>query len=285
MTISPENLAIYERARDEAVAAARAAGLLMNARVGQLSADDIRFKGAHDLVTVLDLEVQNLIVERLGKAFPDHQFLAEEGELSAVESPESGFRWIIDPIDGTTNFSRAAPPYAISIGLQHGKDVVVGVILEPSRGDLYVAVKSRGLYLNGERVQVSRTPSLSQSIVATGFPYRSIDHLEPFLEVLASFIKRCHGFRRMGSAAIDLAYVAVGRFDAFYEVGLSAWDMAAGRLLVEEGGGRVTSLSGEAHSLFEGAILASNGRVHEEMLPLVRPLMESHRAAGRFENS
>lgn len=278
MTILTGDLAIYERARDEAVAAAREAGRLMNSRAGQLKSDEIRTKGAHDLVTVLDEEVQVLIVDRLRRAFPDHHFLAEEGELSRIRTSNDGFRWIIDPIDGTTNFSRDASPYAISIGLQHDDNIVVGVILEPTRDDLYVAIRGRGLYFNGERVHVSRTRTLDQSLIATGFPYRSIGHLEPFLEVLASFIQRCHGFRRLGSAAIDLAYVAVGRFDAFYEVGLSAWDMAAGRLLVEEGGGQVTSLSGEPHSLFDGQILASNGLVHEEMLPLLKPLFESHLA-------
>ena len=274
MSETSEAFAIYERARDEAVAAAREAGRLMNAWDGKLSESEVRQKGEHDLVTVLDERVQTLLVERLSAAFPDHSFLAEEGDLSRSGEPGDGFRWIIDPIDGTTNFSRSAPPYAISIGLEHRGAVVTGVILEPSRGDLFTAVRGRGLYFNGERRYVSRTKTLDEALVATGFPYRSIPHLEPFLEVLGAFIRKCHGFRRLGSAAMDLAYVAIGRFDAFYEVGLGAWDMAAGSLLVEEGGGRVSSLAGEKHSLFSGEILVSNGLVHEEMLPMLAPLAE-----------
>ena len=271
--------AIYEQALDEAVTAARAAGRLMNERAGTLQGSEIREKGKHDLVTVLDEEVQNLLIDRLRRAFPDHSFLAEEGGLSEAEHHEKGFRWIIDPIDGTTNFSRGMPPYAVSIGLQHDDHMAVGVVLEPSRNELFTAVRGKGLYLNGEKAGVSRVHRLDQALIATGFPYRAIGHLEPFLEVLGSFARTCHGFRRLGSAAMDLAYVAAGRLDAFYETGLSAWDMAAGKLLVEEGGGTVTSLSGGAHGLFSGEVLVSNGLIHHEMLPLLEPLARSTAAA------
>jgi myo-inositol-1(or 4)-monophosphatase len=277
-------LAIYERARDEAVAAVHLGARLMEERVGRLERDEIREKGEHDIVTVLDEEVQNLLIGRLSATFPDHAFLAEEGDLSQADHAVDGFRWIIDPIDGTTNFSRGAPPYAISVGLQHDDDIVVGVILEPTRNELYTAVRGQGLFLNGRPIAVSKTKSLSSAVVATGFPYRAIETLDAFLEVLASFIRTCHGFRRLGSAAADLAYVASGRFDAFYETGLSAWDMAAGRLLVEEGGGRVTALDGGPHGLFSGEILVSNGLVHDEMLSFLGPLVARRRElAARSE--
>lgn len=266
------HVSIYERARDEAVAAAVSAGELINHRAGDLLDGEVREKGAHDLVTVLDEQVQDMLVSRLSAAFPDHAFLAEEGELSSGEIEVDGFRWIIDPIDGTTNFSRGAPPYAVSIGLQHEDRVVVGVILEPSRNEMYTAIRGEGLLLNGRPLGVSHTKTLEEAIVATGFPYRAITHLEPFLEVLSTFIQRCHGFRRLGSAATDLAYVAAGRFDGFYEIGLSPWDMAAGSLLVEEGGGVVTAFDGSPHSLFSNEIVATNGLLHDEILEIIAPL-------------
>ena len=214
---------IYERARDAAAAAAREAGILINRHAGNLSGDAVREKGEHDLVTDLDEQVQELLVDRLRQTFPDHVFLGEEDE-DALEASEQvdGFRWIIDPIDGTTNFSRGAPPYAVSLGLQHEGRLVSGVILEPSRDELFSAALGAGAHLNGKPIRVSDTQTVQEAIVATGFPYRAIDHLDAFLEVLGALISRCHGFRRLGSAATDLAYVACGRYDAFYETGLRA---------------------------------------------------------------
>lgn len=274
--MTQDSLEIYERAREAAIGAARAGGALIAHWAGRVEADEVREKGAHDLVTRLDEEVQELLVDRLSSEFPSYSFLAEEGGLAVDHEPTAtGFRWIIDPIDGTTNFARGAPPYAVSIGLEHEGQLVAGVIHDPSRDETFSAVRGGGVLLDGEPASVSRTRTLEQAVVATGFPYRAIGHLDAFLEVLRELITRCHGFRRLGSAAIDLAYVAVGRFDGFYEAGLSAWDMAAGRLLVEEGGGRITSLSGSPHSLYAGQIVASNGLVHDELLAVLAPLARS----------
>ena len=263
----------YEHARDVAVEAAWQAAQLIRTHAGRLSETDIQEKGVHDLVTTVDEASQALITRMLREVFPDYAVLAEEGaEDEMIAGVADGYRWIIDPIDGTTNFAHGVPPYAVSIALQREAEVVVGVVLDVATGDLFTAIRGRGTYRNGALVRVSRRPALGVGLLATGFPYRAYDHLDSYLAVFRRFVQQARGVRRLGSAAIDLAYVACGRFDGFYETGLNAWDVAAGVLLVEEAGGRVTDYHDAPNPLFAKQILASNGLIHASMLGILSPM-------------
>lgn len=252
-----------------AVDASREAGRLIRSRAGRLNEEDVRKKGMNDLVTEIDEEAQRIIIRVLGETFPRYDVLAEEGDKSEGPGEAEGLRWIIDPIDGTTNFTRGVPPYAVSIGLQNRDELVVGVVLDVSRDELFTAVRGNGLRVDGQIGRVSGTTTLSEGLITTGFPYRSIGNLTAYLEVLSNFMTRSRGVRRPGSAAIDLAYVAAGRFDGFFETGLKPWDVAAGLVLVEEAGGRVTDYRNQENPLFEEQLLASNGLIHDEMLALL----------------
>jgi myo-inositol-1(or 4)-monophosphatase len=263
---------LLEHARDVAVAAAQQAGSLIRFHAGQMAGEDIREKRVHDLVTHADEASQEHLIETLQQAFPDFDILAEEGPEAAAAPVPEGYRWIIDPIDGTTNFLHGLPPYAVSIGLQHEDAMVVGVVLDVSQNDLFTAVRGGGTYRNGVRVQVSQTQHLDDSLIATGFPYRVFDYIDDYFKVMASFMRNTRGLRRLGSAAVDLAYVACGTFDGFFETGLNAWDVAAGLLLVEEAGGHLTDFQGAPSSPFDRQIVASNGKIHAAMLDFTTPL-------------
>lgn len=259
----------YESELDAAVRAARAAAKLIEEKAGTLHHSQIRQKGLNDLVTEVDEAAQEIIIRTLEERFPDYAVLAEEGRGEPQTETAEGFRWIIDPIDGTTNFMHGVPPYAVSIALQDRDEIVVGVVLDVSRDEVFTAVRGGGLRVNGKARGVSATPRLSESLLTTGFPYRSIGHIDVYLEVLGDFMTRSRGLRRPGSAAIDLAYVAAGRFDGFFETGLLPWDVAAGQLLVEEAGGRVTDYRDQPGAVFEAQLLATNGRIHDEMLEIL----------------
>ncbi|MFQ5571692.1 MAG: inositol monophosphatase family protein [Rhodothermales bacterium] len=265
----------YERQRDVAVAAAWQAARIIRYYAGRIGEEQIQQKGVHDLVTEVDEASQALITRVLGEAFPAYTVLAEEGtEEGAMMDTVEGHRWIIDPIDGTTNFAHGVPPYAVSIALQRGAEVMVGVVLDVAREELFTAIRGGGTYHNGARVAVSRRDALGDSLLATGFPYRAFDHVESYLEVFRQAIHAARGVRRHGAASIDLAYVACGRFDGFFETGLNAWDVAAGLLLVEEAGGCVTDYRNRPNPLFERQILATNGRLHEAMLDMLQTMRE-----------
>lgn len=267
---------MHRAACEAAVDAARQAGQVIRAQAGRFRSDEVRSKGRHDIVTDADVEAEQVIIRTLRAAYPGFDVLAEEsGGASVPSAPPGGYRWIIDPIDGTTNFTRGVPPYAVSIALQREAEVVVGVVYDVARDELFTAVRGEGLFVDGVRHRVSSTPTLDESLITTGFPYRSIEHLNTYLEVLGAFMRRSRGVRRPGSASVDLAYVACGRFDGFFETGLKAWDVAAGLLLVEEGGGRVTDFQEAPNPLFAGQLLATNGLVHAEMLELVAPLLHT----------
>lgn len=264
---------LYDKACETAVLAAQAAGDLIRKAAGSLVPSAIRNKGVHDLVTDVDEESQRLIISIIQADFPDHEFLAEEGSgptASDVDGAE--FLWIIDPIDGTTNFTRGVPPYAVSIGFQHRGEMVVGVVLDVPGNELFSAVTGKGLFVNGVRAQVRETRELSNGLVTTGFPYRAYGHIDVYLDVLKIFMKTTLGLRRPGSAAVDLAWVASGRFDGFFETGLMPWDVAAGIVLVREGGGRISDYSGDPKPAMGAQIVASNGHVHEEMLKILAPM-------------
>jgi myo-inositol-1(or 4)-monophosphatase len=226
----------------------------------------VRFelKGAFDLVTEADRASEKLIVERLTGLFPEHGILAEEG--SGHGSP-SEYRWYVDPLDGTTNFAHGYPVFNVTLALEKAGELVVGVVLDPFRGELFTCEKGAGAFMNGRRIHVSRAAKLDESLFATGFPSRR-RHLDLNIHFYYQLAMASHGVRRGGAAALDLAYVACGRLDGYWEFGLSPWDMAAGKLLVEEAGGRCTDMEGGPHQLTSPGILVDNGRVHDEVLAL-----------------
>lgn len=269
--------ALLFAARDQAVRAARAAGDLIRSEAGRIDGDSIRDKGVHDLVTHVDLAAQERILSVLRDAFPDFGVLAEEdADSHGGGDPSEEFRWIVDPIDGTTNFAHGVPPYAVSIALQHATGIVVGVVYEVSRDELFDAVRGGGFRVAGRPARVSATRTLGDSLVTTGFPYRSYGHVDAYLGVLRTFMERTRGVRRPGSASVDLAYVAAGRFDGFFETGLMPWDVAAGSLLVTEAGGRVTDYAAAGDPVFGRQILASNGLVHAAMQEVLSPMRAVH---------
>ena len=234
---------------------------------------ETEYKGDVDLVTVADRAMEKLIRARLGEAFPDHGIFGEEGTRERLEAE---FRWYVDPLDGTTNFAHGFPQFAVSLGLEQrpaGSNsdadgtLVAGIIYDPMRDELFTAERGRGALLNGRRMQVSRARELAEALLATGFPSRK-RHASPNIHFYHEFTLRSHGVRRAGSAALDLAYVACGRLDAYWEFNLNTWDTAAGILLVEEAGGRVTDFAGNKYRLASDEILASNGAVHDELIGL-----------------
>lgn len=264
----------YQRELDAAVAVARRAGALIRQHAGD--AAGVRQKGVHDLVTDIDEAAQRLIVGALGAACPDIGVLAEEGtsdaDLRARRGDTDGARWIIDPIDGTTNFTRGLAPYCVSIALEDRGELVLGVVYEIAADEMFAAVRGRGLTLNGVSAGVSATDTLDRSLLTTGFPFRYFWYEDEYINVLRAFMRTTLGVRRPGSAAADLAYVACGRCDAFFEAGLAPWDLAAGVVLVREGGGCVTDLEGADTLPFGGQILAANETLHALMLETTRPL-------------
>ena len=267
----------FETERRVAEDAARAAAAFIREHAGTLSERDVRSKTVHDLVTFVDEGAQRIIVERLEAAFPDDTILAEEGPEAPV--PVEGRLWIVDPLDGTTNFTRGVPPYAVSIGLQEDAAGVVGVVLDVSTGETFVAARGEGLTLDGAPAHVSGTEALDAALLATGFPFRDYGYVDGYLATFERAIRATRGVRRHGAAAVDLAWTAVGRFDGYLEAGIAPWDVAAGIVLVEAAGGRVTGLWDGADPVRTGGIVASNGVLHDEIARLARPLGAAYREA------
>lgn len=241
---------------------ALAAGAILKKGSGRVTG--VRHKGFRDLVTALDLASQEEIVARLAKAFPEHRIMAEEGDVHD-HSPD-GPVWVVDPLDGTTNYVHGIPCYSVSICLAWDNRPVVGVIYDPERDELFSAALGRGADLNNQPIRVSRVEELSQALVVTGFPYEFEDQLPTILARFGRMMELTQGVRRLGSAALDLAYVACGRFEAFWEEGLHAWDLAAGAIIVQEAGGRSTMLDDQKLDIMTGSILASNNLIHEAMV-------------------
>jgi myo-inositol-1(or 4)-monophosphatase len=229
-------------------------------------------KGLNDFVSYVDKGSEKMLVEKLSLLLPEAGFITEEGT-----SKKTGLRycWVIDPLDGTTNFLHGFHPYAISIGLKEYDEVIAGIVFEVSGNESFTAWKNGGAWLNGSRIHVSDAPALADSLVATGFPYSDFKLLEPYMKCLTYFCKHTHGIRRLGSAAIDLAYVACGRFEAFYEYGLKEWDIAAGMLLVREAGGRASDFSGNEKNLKGEEFIAANSLVFAEILEIVSKFMKN----------
>ena len=262
----------FEAELEAAIEAAHEAARIIKRHAGRVQDDHVRDKGLHDIVTIVDEEAQHAIVDLLGSSFPNHAVLAEEDAPDEQVLRSQGFQWIIDPIDGTTNFLHGIPPYAVSIGLQHNGEVVLGVVLDVAHDELFTAVRGGGLFVNGRRCRASRTKDIGQALVTTGFPYRAFDRVDGYLASLRRLMHDTRGLRRPGAASVDLAYVACGRFDAFFETHLSPWDVAAGIVLVEEGGGRVTDLDLHTQPIHGRDILATNGLLHDAMHERLGPL-------------
>jgi myo-inositol-1(or 4)-monophosphatase len=239
----------------------RGVGKFIRDESGRIQRTDIEEKGLHDLVSYVDRTAEKMLIDELKKIIPDAGFIAEES--GTIESAK--YRWIIDPLDGTTNFIHKIPLFSISIALQEDGKTVIGVVYEVNQDECFYAWKSGNAYLNGKQIQVSSTNSLSDSLIATGFPYYDFSRLKPYLSFFEYLLKNTRGIRRLGSAAVDLAYVACGRFEAFYEYGLHPWDVAAGAFIVERAGGQCSGFDGSDEVVFGKDILATNTLVHNEI--------------------
>ena len=246
---------------EAAVAASQDAGalLLKYARAGF----HIEYKNPINLVTDADRAAEQCVIERIRAHFPTHRLLAEE--RGRVEKAQSPYLWIIDPLDGTTNFAHGYPAYCVSIGLEYEGRCVLGAIFDPTRNELFTAIEHRGAQLNGHPIHVSNTMTLDSSLLVTGFAYDIRETPRNNLDHFSNFALKAQGLRRTGSAALDLCYVAAGRFDGFWEVRLNPWDMAAGSVIVREAGGQLTDFSGKDLSIYGQELVASNGQIHEAM--------------------
>ena len=241
---------------------AREAGGLLKSRVGKIKSVD--YKSAYNIVTDVDKASEELIVRTIKATYPEDGFLAEESgeELSR----KSKRRWIIDPLDGTTNYTHSYPFFSVSIGVEEDGLMVLGVVYNPMADEMFVAVRGGGAYLNGEKLAVSKVDSLDNSLLATGFPPDTLNNMNNNMESFTYLTSHCHGVRRDGSAALDLCFVASGRLDGFWERKLAPWDVAAGSLIVEEAHGQVTNLEGGAMDMASGHILATNGLIHRQVM-------------------
>ena len=251
-----------------AVKAARRAGQIITRASQDVDLLKVSSKRQNDFVTEVDRAAEDAIVGILREAYPDHAILAEE---SGESGPESEYRWIIDPLDGTTNFIHGMPQYAVSIALEHRGQMQSAVVFDPVRNELFTASRGRGAFLNDRRIRVSRRAKLGEALLGTGFPYRVWDHVDAYLGMFKSLMEKTAGLRRPGAAALDLAYVACGRFDGFFEIGLSPWDIAGGSLLVSEAGGLVGNLQGETGYMDSGNLVAATPRIYPAILQAIEP--------------
>ncbi|MBL7111444.1 MAG: inositol monophosphatase [Bacteroidales bacterium] len=231
---------------------------------------NIESKGLHNYVSYVDKTAEHKIVEGLKILLPDAGFIAEEG---TVDAELKKYNWIIDPLDGTTNFIHGLPPYAISIALMEDQEVILGIVYEICFKERFYAWKGSKAYLNGKEIHVSKADKVSNSLIATGFPYTNFEKMDQFMHSMRFFMKNSHGLRRLGSAATDMAYVACGRFEGFYEYGLNAWDVAAAALIVERAGGRNCDFLGGQNYIFGKDIICSNAAIFEELKDVIYNIM------------
>ena len=256
--------------RDQVTALTAQVRTFIQAEAAQFDISKMERKGFNDLVSYVDKQAEQQLVEGLQKLLPEAGFITEEG-TSSVQKDE--YNWIIDPLDGTTNFIHGLPVYSISVALLQREELVLGVVHELNQDECFHAVKGGGAFCNQERISVSQVGSLADSLIATGFPYHDFNKMQNYLQVLGRFMQHSHGVRRLGSAAVDLAYVAAGRFEGFFEFNLNPWDVAGGALIVQEAGGVVTDFKGENGYLFGRQICASSGpAIQQEMLALTEPI-------------
>lgn len=245
-----------------AITAAKSAGAILKKNIG--NAHRIELKGAIDIVTEMDRKAEDLIMKIIKNKFPEHGILTEE---SLEQKSDSGYRWIIDPLDGTTNYSHGFPVFCVSIALEKsGEGIILGVVYNPMLNELFTAEKNKGAYLNNKKIKVSDIKELTKSLLATGFPYDIRTSRDNNIAHFANFAVRAQAIRRAGSAALDMCYVACGRIDGFWEMKLKPWDTAAAWLIIKEAGGMVTSFNGKEFSFYSSETLASNGLIHDEMI-------------------
>jgi len=256
-----------------AIAAAKEAGRIQKLHLGQ--AHQVEYKGDIDLVTEVDRICEQAIVKVISDVFPDHDFISEE---SSFEDKRSPWKWIIDPLDGTTNYSHGYPFFCVSIGLEREGEARLGVVYAPVLDELFYAEKGKGAYLNGNRLSVSRVNILDRGFLVTGFPYDAREHVDLYLAYFRQFILKGFAIRRDGSAALNLSYVAAGRFDGYWELRLHPWDTAAGRLMVTEAGGKMTDFRGQPFRIYSDTMLGTNGSIHQEMLQAIQEIGDRWKA-------
>ena len=252
-----------------AVKAARRAGSIINRAAQNLDVLTVRSKSANDFVSEVDRGAEDAIIDVIRKTYPDHAVMAEE----SGQSGQSEYEWIIDPLDGTTNFLHGMPHYGVSIALRHKGVLAHGVVYDPVRNELFTASRGAGAFLNDRRIRVSKRAQMTDALIGTGFPFREMADFDAYLKMLRAVMPKCAGIRRAGAASLDLAYVAAGRFDGFWEFGLSPWDIAAGALLVSEAGGLVGDAQGEPGYLESGAVIAGTPKVFMQLMQTIEPFV------------
>ncbi len=245
---------------------AKTVGNFIQAEAQNFNRDSVEVKSFNQLVSYVDKTAEEKLVEGLKQIMPEAGFITEEATI-ATEQKE--YMWVIDPLDGTTNFIHQLPIYSISIALMHNNIPVMGVVFEPNRHELFYAWRDGGAYLNGHKITVKQNNELSKSLLATGFPYYDFDLMQRYLNTLQEFLRTTRGMRRMGSAAVDLAYVACGRFDGFFEYGLSPWDVAGGIVLVQEAGGKISTFSGTDDAIFGKEIVAASSQIFDDFYAVI----------------
>ena len=260
----------YEKIIKEVVELSKKVGVYLREEQKKIKSDIVEKKGEYDFVTYVDKTAEQKIIAQLKTILPEAGFIAEENSEKRVDKD---FMWIIDPLDGTTNYIHGMSPFAISIGLMENQKMVGGVVYEVGLDECFYAWKEGKAYLNEKEITVSNTNKLEDSLLATGFPYYDYSRLEPFMETLSYFIQNTHGVRRLGTAATDLIYVACGRLEGYYEYGLSSWDVAAGAFIVQQAGGKVSDYKGENNYIFGKEIIATNSGIYNDFLEIVKEKM------------
>lgn len=254
-----------------AVKAARRAASIINRASFDVDRIKVTEKQHNDFVTEVDKAAEQAIIEVLKTAYPDHAILAEESGASTNLHAENENVWIIDPLDGTTNFIHGFPQYCVSIALQQRGQITQGVVYDPTRNELFTATKGGGAYLNEKRIRVAKRDKMAEALIGTGFPFRTTEGLDNYIAMFRVMTAKCAGLRRPGAAALDLAYVAAGRLDGFFEKGLKPWDVAAGSLLITEAGGIVGTFEGESDYLYKGDTIAGSPKIFAQMISLLSP--------------
>ena len=261
-----------------AVKAARAAGAIINRAALDVDLLKVNVKNPNDFVTEVDHASERIIIDTLLEAYPDHGILAEESGRTRG-AKHGDYVWIIDPLDGTTNFIHGLPTYAVSIALTHRGQVQQAVVYDPARNDLFYASKGRGAFLNDRRLRVSKRTRMAEALIGTGFPFRKGDNFKHYLKIFETVMQSCAGLRRPGAAALDLCYVAAGWYDGFFETGLQPWDVAAGSLLVSEAGGLIGNFTGDADFLYQREVVAGNPKIYGQLVHL----LSAHTLVARGE--
>ena len=257
----------YEKLCISVVNIVRLTGNFIRKEALQFDLDKVEYKGLNDMVSYVDKSAEEKLVSNLDKLIPDAGFLTEE---KTINRAGKSFMWIIDPLDGTTNFIHGIPTYAVSVALYQDGEAVLGVVYELNRGEMFYAYKGGGAFLNKKMIQVSTNPDLKSSLLATGFPYYEFDQLPQYMELLKEMMQKTHGLRRIGSAATDLIYVACGRFEAYFEFNIQAWDIAAGCFIVQQAGGEVMDFGGGNSFLEKGQVIATNKKVTAELVEAIK---------------